>query len=80
MYDQTLTLLDCLLGGVGSQVELALPAWTRRGTVELVGAVCAVGPAVAAPAEADALAALAAELARGVAGVAGAQFKRNFLA
>ena len=38
--------------------------------VELVGAVCAVRPAVAAPAEADALAALAAELARGVAGVA----------
>ena len=39
-------------------------------TVELVGAVCAVGPAVAAPAEADALAAFAAELRGGVAGVA----------
>ena len=38
--------------------------------VELVGAVGAVGPAVAAPAEADALAALAAELCGGVAGIA----------
>ena len=38
--------------------------------VELVGSVGAVCPAVAAPAEADALAALAAELQRGVAGVA----------
>ena len=50
-----LTLLDCLLGGVGSQVELALAARTRRRTVELVRAVPAVEPPVAPVALGNAL-------------------------
>ena len=64
---------------MGTKPEDIFPG-IADGAVELVGAVAAVRLAVAPQVEADALAALAAELARGVAGVAGARFNRNFLA
>ena len=50
-----LALFDCLLCGVGSQIELPFAARTRRRTVELVGAVSAVEPPVASVALGNAL-------------------------